>query len=250
MVARDLLEEPEAYPGDFADRVEELASVRLSLAMRSSDPITRELAAAALARVGRGDDDVEGVGGGSAPIPGSVLVSAIIHGTWGWKGDWWRPSSPFHDYVRLEVRGNIYSRGAPFSWSGAYRDRQRRMAAEDFHRWAEEISPRGIDTLLGHSYGGEVAMRAWRLGTKMNEVVLLSAPATAHVRTAVNHGLNTVDIRLPFDIVLALARRPQRIRPRAPTLTEVVLSRWHLSHGATHDSDVWQSEGLVKRARL
>ena len=107
-----------------------------------------------------------------------------------------------------------------------------------------------VDRGLGHSYGGEVATRAWRLGTKINEVVLLSTPATAHVRTAVDHGLKTVDIRLPFDPVLALARTPQRIRRKALHLTEVVLPQWHLSHGATHDPDVWQSEDLVQRARL
>ena len=257
MVARKVLEEPEANQGDFPDRVEKLAAVRLSLAMRSHDPITRELAMAALARVERGDYDAEGGGAGRGPIPGAVSVSTIIHGTWGWKGDWWRPSASFHDYVHQEVRGNIYSRGAPFSWSGAYSHRQRRMAAEDFQRWAEEISPRGIDILLGHSYGGEVATRAWRLGTKINEVVLLSTPATAHVRQAVKQGLKVVDIRLPFDSVLAVAqvhqrmlRSPQRIRVNAPNLNEVVLRNWRLSHGATHDPDVWQSEDLVQRARL
>lgn len=250
MVVREFLEGPDAYPGDSADRVEELAAVRLSLAMRSGDPITRQFAMASLARIGRGSDDALGGGAGRAPIPGAVSVSTIIHGTWGWKGDWWRPTAPFHDYVRQEVRGNVYSRGAPFSWSGAYSDRQRRMAAEDFHRWAEEISPRGIDTLLGHSYGGEVATRAWRLGTKIQEVVLLSAPATEYVRNAVDNGLKTVDIRLPFDPVLALARTPQRIRRKALNLTEVVLPQWRLSHGATHDPDVWQSGDLVKRARL
>jgi hypothetical protein len=250
MVAREFLDHPDEYPGDSPDRIEELAAMRLSMAMRSEDPIARQFAMASLARIGRGDDDAQGGGVGRAPIPGAVSVSAIIHGTWGWKGDWWRPGASFHDYVRQEVRGNIYSRGAPFSWSGAYSDRQRRIAAEDFQRWAEEISPRGIDTLLSHSYGGEVATRAWSLGAKIHEIVLLSTPATQHVRSAVDRGLRTVDIRLPFDPVLALARTPQRIRRKAPNLTQVVLPQWHLSHGATHDSDVWQSEDLVKQARL
>ena len=137
MAARELLQ-PDAYPGDSPERIEELAAARLSLAMRSEDPITRQLAMAALARVGSGDDDAEGGGAGRAPIPGAVSLSTIIHGTWGWKGDWWRPSASFHDYVRQEVRANIYSRGAPFSWSGAYSDPQRRVAAEDFRRWAED----------------------------------------------------------------------------------------------------------------
>ena len=84
MAARELLQ-PDAYPGDSPERIEELAAARLSLAMRSEDPITRQLAMAALARVGSGDDDAEGGGAGRAPIPGAVSVSTIIHGTWGWK---------------------------------------------------------------------------------------------------------------------------------------------------------------------
>ena len=87
MVARQVLEEPSSYPGDSLDRIEELAAMRLTLAMRSEDPITRQFAMAALARIGRGDDDEHGAGAGRAPIPGAVSVSTIIHGTWGWKGD-------------------------------------------------------------------------------------------------------------------------------------------------------------------
>lgn len=47
-----------------------------------------------------------------------------------------------------------------------------------------------------------------------------------------------------------MLRSPQRIRVNAPNLNEVVLRNWRLSHGATHDPDVWQSEDLVQRARL
>lgn len=31
--------------------------------------------------------------------PGALVVSTMIHGTWGWKGDWWRRRSPFHEFV-------------------------------------------------------------------------------------------------------------------------------------------------------
>ncbi|HEX9499574.1 MAG TPA: hypothetical protein VF926_14650, partial [Mycobacterium sp.] len=47
-------------------------------------------------------------------------------------------------------------------------------------------------------------------------------------------GARIVDIRLPFDAILALTARPQRL-PRRPNVTEVLLSRWRLDHSATHD---------------
>lgn len=246
----EVLMQPRTLNGDIPLRVRLLGEWRLALAMRSDDPITRQFAMAPLAPFGRDDGDAQTGIAGRAPVPGALALSTVIHGTWGWKGDWWRPGATFHQYVRNEIRGNLYSRGAPFSWSGAYSDRQRHMAAEDFKRWVDEISPRGADTVLAHSYGGEIAVRAWSLGTKIHEVVLLSTPATKHVRCAVDQGLKTVDIRLPFDPVLALARKPQRIRRKAPNLTEVILPHWQLSHGATHDTDTWRAEGIVSRAGL
>jgi len=249
-LAREALWARRIFNGDMESRLRLVAEWRLALAMRSADPIVRQFAMASLTGPWDDGSDVATGQQGPGPTTGILAVSALIHGTWGWKGDWWRPAAHFHEFIRSGVRPNFYSRGAPFSWSGAYSSRQRAMAAEDFVRWAGEMSPRGIHTLFGHSYGGEVAVHSWALGTRVQEVVLLSAPANRRVKTAVDQGLRVMDIRLSFDPVLALARQPQRIRRKGPNLEQVILSRWQLSHGATHDADVWLTDDLVNRAKL
>lgn len=249
-LAREALWARRIFNGDQDVRLRLVAEWRLALAIRSADPIVRQFAMAALTGPWDSGSDIATGQQGPNPTNETLAVSALIHGTWGWKGDWWRPAAHFHDFIRNGVRRNLYSRGAPFSWSGAYSSRQRALAAEDFVRWAGEMSPGGIHTLFGHSYGGEVAVRSWALGTKVQEVVLLSVPANRHVSTAVDQGLRVVDIRLAFDPVLALAREPQRIRRNGSNLEQVILSRWQLSHGATHDADVWLTEDLLNRAKL
>jgi hypothetical protein len=54
--------------------------------------------------------------------PGALVVSTMIHGTWAWKGDWWRPKgNGFHEYILRNHRPNLFSRGARFTWSGRLR---------------------------------------------------------------------------------------------------------------------------------
>lgn len=67
---------------------------RLRRALRSPDPIVQQLALAAFQPSGGGDDQPPMVPPHTS-APGALVVSTMIHGTWGWKGDWWRPHSPF-----------------------------------------------------------------------------------------------------------------------------------------------------------
>jgi pimeloyl-ACP methyl ester carboxylesterase len=61
-----------------------------------------------------------------------------------------------------------------------------------------------IQTLFGHSYGGEIATRAANLSMPIRQLVLLSTPVTSHVEAAAASGTEIVDVRLPLDPVLAL----------------------------------------------
>ncbi len=137
-----------------------LVVARLRLALRSPDPVTRSFAFAA--HLGQTPDDIEltpEVASTSTP-PGSLVVSTMVHGTFGWKGDWWRPIGGFHKHILNCHRANLYNRGARFSWSGAYSANQRRIAAIDLNDWATEVAPNGLQTVFAHSYGGEVAALA------------------------------------------------------------------------------------------
>jgi hypothetical protein len=223
---------------------------RLGRALRSPDPVTRSLAMAAFqAPDPDGEVNVAPPDAGPATPPGALVVSTMIHGTWGWKGDWWRPRGDFHEYILRNHRSNLYSRGAKFSWSGAYRDVHREVASSDFLEWAYDVAPNGLQTVFAHSYGGEVAARAVVRGARINELVLLSAPVTNHVEAATRCDLRVVDVRLRFDPVLALARSRQRI-PDRPNVTAVLLQQWRLDHGATHREDIWRQEEVAPRGHL
>lgn len=158
-----------------------LARWRLERALRSVDSIVRQLALAALQPSDSDEDDRPPSVAPRASAPGALVVSTMIHGTWGWKGDWWRPRNPFHDFILRSHRPNLFARGARFSWSGAYSDRQRELAALDFIDWSNDVAPHGVQTLFAHSYGGEVAARAMTAGANVHELVLLSSPVTSHV---------------------------------------------------------------------
>lgn len=228
-----------------------LVRTRLDAAIRSPDPITRSLAFAAVGPADDGDRAGPEPPPPLATMPGALVVSTMIHGTWGWKGDWWRPGGAFHQYILGNHRPNLYNRGAKFSWSGAYSDRQRSLAARDFMDWAYDVAPHGLQTVFGHSYGGEVAARAISGGSRVHELVLLSAPVTKHVEmVASQSAIRVVDIRLQFDPVLAIAGKRQRV-PIGTTdrtnVSEVLLNRWRLDHGATHEEKVWSAEDIARR---
>lgn len=227
-----------------------LTRTRLDSALRSPDVITRSLALAAAQFPDARERPILQPPAEPPPTaPGALTLSTIIHGTWGWKGGWWRPGGTFHRFILDTHRPNLYSRGAKFSWSGAYSRSQRNLAVRDFTEWAAEVAPQGIQTLFGHSYGGEIAARATCSGNRIHELVLLSTPVTKHVEQALHGDMRIVDIRLRFDPVLAVAGTGQRLAKR-PNVTEVLLSRWRLDHGATHEEQVWRSEDVARRGRV
>ena len=233
---------------DASVAVRGLAAVNVARALRSPDPVARSLALSVFSATEYPSDAVPTVA--SAPVLGGAHVSAMIHGTWGWKGDWWRPQGAFHSFVLNSMRSNLFDRlGTKFSWSGAYRESHRAQAATDFCDWSREVAPAGLETVFAHSYGGDVASRAALEGASIGELVLLSTPVTDSVDRATNAGIRVIDVRLRFDSVLALARRGQRLRP-GPNVTEVLLERWRLDHAATHNPSVWLEEGVAQRAGI
>ncbi len=227
-----------------------LTGLRLAQGVRSRDPVARSLAAAAFGPEPTSNRAESPPTSPHATPPGALVISMMIHGTWGWKGDWWRPqANNFHDFILRNHRPNLYSRGARFSWSGAYRESHRIQAASDFCDWRYEVAPHGLQTVLAHSYGGEVAARATLTGAAVAELILLSVPATAPVEAAADTGIRVVDVRLQFDPILALARTRQRLRPR-PNVSEVLLRQWRYDHGASHREDVWRTEDVARRGGI
>ncbi|WP_223163353.1 hypothetical protein, partial [Mycolicibacter arupensis] len=57
-----------------------------------------------------------------------------------------------------------------------------------------------------------------------------------------------IDIRLPFDPVLALELRRQRIPLNRNVIR--VLTSWRLDHAATHKESVWLADDIAAQAQL
>ena len=236
------------------DWLQHLAMMRISIASRSADPIVREFAGASALRLRALNDER----GGRFPRPDSAetprsaqLASTMVHGTWGWKGDWWHSGGDFHSYVRSAVRPRLYKGGRPFSWSGALSQPQRAKAGEFLFNWIRAGKrTEGLETLFGHSYGGDVAAHAVNRGSRVRELVLLSAPVTTHVEAALSRVERTIDVRLKFDIVLWLARERQTLPPGAGQVVSVMIPGGMWSHSATHSPSVWTKEKIAAKARL
>lgn len=240
----------------------DLAWMRVGLAYRCKDEISRQFVDTlnSRPRVWGRHRMVERNGLQVRPV--SVrppLTSTMIHGTWGWKSDWWYPDGSFHKFVKKEIRSKLYDEGQEFSWSGAYSEKDRRIAGDRFRRWVESQEPRnGLGSVFAHSYGAEVVSRAINGGAKVDELVFLSAPVNEHLEEALNHVSHAVDVRLRFDLVLSLAaifRRPSQSRPRQrfrpnPRLLEF-RSRYHYwDHGVTHQKWFWKAEDIANRTHL
>lgn len=234
-------------PEERLGPIRALVILRLRLARNSPDPIARSFALAiGLAEAPSQSDAALPE---SAPRePAARIHSTLVHGTFAWRGDWWRPSGGFHKYVLRDLRPDLYAKGARYSWSGALSQRQRIIACGDLLDWANEISPGGLRTLFGHSYGGEISAMAAGAGLSIDELVLLSTPATAFVNAAVGSVKRVIDVRLPWDPVLAIAGTPQGLISRH-NVTPIKI-QWTLDHSATHDARTWRRQNVAARASL
>lgn len=224
------------------------------MAINSSDSIVREMPHAVFMRSYEQSDHMTGPPGGpphnESKKYSTQRYSTMIHGTWGWRGDWWHPDGDFHSYIRGNFRSDLYCSGMEFSWSGALRRADRKKAGQRLKRWAQGASgqPR-LHTVFGHSYGGEVVAHAVNAGMDAKEVVLLSAPIHSYHVTMAQRVKKVIDVRLRYDLVLTLAGARQKF-PASSTVVQYTLNKNFLSHSATHDPQVWKNEAIAKHVGL
>lgn len=152
----------------------DLCADRIELGLVSGDSVTRAMAEAATVAPDI-EDPVEPAKGRSAHANDSKLVSTLIHGTSGWKRDWWRPTGKFFAFAST-LRTDLFAGGARYSWSGSIEQTQRVLAARDLLDWSEQLAPAGLRTVFAHSYGGEVLARAVLSGLAVAEPVLFERP--------------------------------------------------------------------------
>ena len=216
----------------------------LGASLDSADPLVARLAATALARIAPEDERLRALLRRRRPSrsrrPRSH-TSLIVHGTFARSSTWWQPGGDFHEYLRTEVRPDLYSAADRFEWSGGYSDAARALGAADLRTWVDARSLEGLD-LFTHSHGGSVAMLASQGGLAIGELVMLSCPV--HVSeyfpnfTVVSRA---VSIRVHMDLVILVDGGGQKFQD--PRIEEHVLPIW-FDHFATHDPEVWRDHDV------
>lgn len=162
-------------------------------------------------------------------------ISTVVHGTtFGRATHWWRPGRVFPQYLKANVRNNLYSGSRPFSWSGLYNDWARDLGARDLLDWASGVE---LDRVFAYSHGGSVAMLASGFGLGMRKLVLLSCPVHRRYAPDFQSIGKVVSVRTRLDLVILADRGGQRFRDGR--IQENTLPVW-FSHKATRKIAVWQ----------
>ncbi|WP_411150643.1 hypothetical protein [Streptomyces sp. A30] len=238
------------FPVLEAQRVESI----LKQAIWDEDPAIRELAFTAVRAPM--PPSIAGSSGGSQRRRQRGPVSLIVHGTSAYKGDWWRPRGMFYEYLAKGPKSNLINDESPWSWSGKNDSKDRRIAARSLAGFQKDRGIRRFDTIIGHSYGGGVALMATQFGAKARKIVLLSTPVRDYEENWENVD-EVVSLRIHWDNVLMLdclhrivRFRGAPIRQRFSDLRIVEIPElplWFKEHGSTHDPRVWVENSVPDR---
>jgi hypothetical protein len=211
--------------------------------LTSADPLARAVAATTLAQVAPEDPRLQALLAGSpapAPRPPS-RTSLLVHGTFARGSTWWQPGGDFHEYLRAEVRPDLYGAADRFDWSGGWSDGARADGAAALRAWVDDRGLAGLD-LFTHSHGGSVAMLASQDGLDIGTLVMLSCPV--HVDRylpSAAHAGRAVSVRVKLDLVILVDGGGQKFTD--PAIEEHVLPIW-FDHFASHDPAVWREHDV------
>ena len=213
----------------------------LAKATYDDDPLVRDLAATALARINPEHPALRRLSSGPrAPrSQGEAHTSLLVHGTFARTQAWWQPGGDFHTYLLDDVLPDLYAEPDRFEWSGGYSDAARTLAGADLKAWADDHAV-ADPLVMGHSHGANVIFIATTLGLAVRKAVLLSCPVRwpqylpdfAQIRDPI------VSIRVHLDLVILADGGGQRFDD--PRVEENVLPVW-FNHSATHDPANWQT---------
>ena len=212
----------------------------LAKGTRDRDPLVRDLAATALARVRPEHSALRRLAPKSRRGAGRTRAhtSLLVHGTFARNDTWWQPRGDFHNYLLANVLPDLYTGADRFDWSGSYSDAARLIAASDLQTW---ISNHNVTDplIMGHSHGANVILLATQLGVAMREAVLLSCPVHwPQYAPDFSRVGKLVSVRVHLDLVILVDGGGQRFND--PRIEEHILPVW-FNHFATHDPAVWRA---------
>lgn len=182
--------------------------------------------------------------------------STLIHGTWARWGRWWRPGGDLFRYLRDEegLFPHLYSGPDPFRWSGYFSFRTWPKATKDWNRqqaadslaWWTHRRLRPQPDIVGHSYGGSLAMMATQSEKSVRGMVLLSPAVHRTCLPDPSNYAQVLHVTMKLDLVLLADLSQPRLLDDLPNVTRLRLPRKGLAgHSATHNPRVWQDSGLT-----
>ena len=220
----------------------------LATACKSRDPLERQVAATALARIDPMHRALRALSRALKPPRRKqrAHTAMVIHGTFASDAPWWQPGGDFHTFIK-GFRPDLYSRADRFQWTGGYSDGARADGAATLRQWVSDHSERGLD-LIGHSHGANVMLLATASGMKAGKLVLLSCPVHVDKYFPDFNNCTTVhSVRVKLDLVILADRGGQKFED--PRIKENVLPIW-FNHSATHDPAVWTKYSIPQKIKL
>ena len=216
----------------------------LAASFDSTDPLVAQVAATVMARIAPENERLRTLllRRPSRSTRRRSHTSLLVHGTFARSSAWWQPGGDFHEYLRTEVRPDLYSANDRFEWSGGWSDAARALGAADLRAWVDAQGLEGLD-LFTHSHGGSVAMLASQGGLSIGELVMLSCPVhEAEYFPNFARVNRAVSIRVHMDLVILVDGGGQKFQD--PKIEEHVLPIW-FDHFATHDPQVWRDHDVA-----
>jgi pimeloyl-ACP methyl ester carboxylesterase len=231
-----------------------LAEAILDEASRTSTDDIAELSRAILLNDRQSDArvvEIEYPQGRADPAADSTLV----HGTWARWGRWWQPGGDLYRYLRDDAAlfPHLYGGPDPFKWSGYFsfralpkpkKDWNRQQAADSLAWWAHKRLKKEPD-IVGHSYGGSLAMMATQSEKSVRGMVLLSPAVHKTCLPDEAHYSQILHVYMKLDLVLLADLSEPRLLDGLPNMQRFRVPRKGLAgHSATHSPRVWESSGL------
>jgi hypothetical protein len=207
----------------------------------SDDPLVRRLAEVALGWIDRDDPLVQGMVIDRPPSAGRDREShtaAITHGTFAADSLWYRPGGSYYEALASR-RPDVHDES--FTWTGAYSHGARSADATLLAQW---IDDQGLDRpdFFAHSHGGTVAhLSTWR-GAEFDRLVLMGWPVHGEWFPDFTRVQRIIDVRVKFDLVIALDRGGQRFRTGSFDVEEH-RNGW-FNHSSTREPEYWDDHDL------
>jgi hypothetical protein len=192
--------------------------------------------------------------------PDPAADSAMVHGTWARWGQWWQPQGDLHEYLCVEegLFPHLYRGRQPFEWSGYFsfrawmpvkKDWHRQQAADSLAWWTHRKLVASPD-LIGHSYGGSLALLATQAEKELRGLVLLSPALHRSCLPEPENYERILHVTVKLDLVLlADLSNPGLLRSFRDVTEWRMKRKGLLGHSATHDPHSWAASGLTDHVR-